>query len=94
MDHLAPGNRSSTIWIKIGCEAYVFKAISSTKKHEEMFKKEVEHLVLIWVLETANDPKWGTKYFLQPKTKSNLVSFLSDYINLNMQLKREPYPMS
>ena len=31
MQHSAPGKRSSRLWIKIGCRAYMFETISSTK---------------------------------------------------------------
>ena len=31
---------------------------------------------------------------LKPKHKTNQVRFLSDFRNLNKQLKRKPYPMS
>ena len=63
------------------------------KLHKEMFKKEVERLVLLGVLEVENDSEWGAPYFAQPKNKSNRVRFLSDFRNLNKQLKRKPYPM-
>ena len=53
---------------------------------------EVERLVLLEVLEVADDSEWGSPSFAQPKSKSNLV-FLSDFSNLNKQLKRKPYPM-
>ena len=53
------------------------------KVHEEMFKKEVENLVLLGVLEVVNDSEWGTPSFTQPKPKSNIVSYLSDFSNLN-----------
>ena len=63
------------------------------KVHEEMFKKEVEHLVLLGLLEAANDSEWGSLSFDQPKPKSNHVRFLSDSRNLNTQLKQKSYPM-
>ena len=58
-----------------------------------MFKKETERLVLPGVLGLANDSAWGSQSFSQPKPKSNRVHLLSDFINLNKQLKRKPYPM-
>ena len=45
-----------------------------TKVHEEMFKKEVECLVLLGVIEVAINSEWGYPYFVQPKPKS------TDYI--------------
>ena len=56
-----------------------------------MFKKEVERLVQLWVLEVANCSEWGAPSFAQPKPKSNQVRFLSDFININKQLKQKPY---
>ena len=40
----------------------------------EMLKKEVEWLVLIGVLEVANDSEWVSLSFAQPKPKTNQVS--------------------
>ena len=63
------------------------------KVHQTMFKKEVKRLVSLWVLEEANDSKWGAPPFAQPKAKTNCVRFLSDFRNLNRQLKCKPYHM-
>ena len=41
----------------------------------------------------ANDSEWVTPYFAQPKSNSNRVRFLSDFININKQLKQKPYTM-
>ena len=62
--------------------------------HEEMFRKKVKRLVILGVLEEANDSEWGAPLFDQPKAKINPVRFLSDFWNLNRQLKRKPYLMS
>ena len=58
-----------------------------------MPKSEVERLVILGVLEVANYSEWGSPYFAQPKPKSNQVFFLSNFRNLNEQLKQKPYPM-
>ena len=58
-----------------------------------MFKKDVERLVILGVLGVANDSEWGAPYFAQTKPKSNRVRFLSDFSNLNKQLKQKPYPI-
>ena len=58
-----------------------------------MFKKEVEGLVLLGVLEIENYSELGAPSFAQPKPKSNRVKFLSDFRNPNKQLKKKPYPM-
>ena len=63
------------------------------KVHKEMFKNEVECLVLLGGLEVANDPEWGAPSFDQPRHKSKLVRFLSNFRNLNKQLKQKPHFM-
>ena len=63
------------------------------KLDKQMFKKEVEFLVLLVVLENSNDSEWGNPLFAQPKHKTNLAYFLSEFRNLNKQLKHKLYPM-
>ena len=63
------------------------------KVHEEMFKKEVEFIVLLGFLKVENDSEWVSPSFAQPKPKLNRVCFLSNFRNLNKQLKPKPYPM-
>ena len=58
-----------------------------------MFKKEVEHVVIIWFLEKSNDLEWGALSFAQPKPETNLVHVLSDFRHLNKQLKCKLSPM-
>ena len=58
-----------------------------------MFKKEVERLVLLGVLELENISEWGEPSFAHPKPKSNRVRFLSNFRNLNKKLNQKPYPM-
>ena len=41
-----------------------------------------------------NDSEWGGPSFAQPTPKSNWLIFISDFRNLNKQLKRKPYPMT
>ena len=62
--------------------------------HKAMFIKEVEILVILGVLEEANECEWGAPLFAYTKAKTNCVRFLSDFRNLNRQLKRKPYPMT
>ena len=61
--------------------------------HKSIFRKEVGRLVNLGVLEEENDSEWGAPSFSQPKAKTNHVRFLSDFRNLNRQLKNNPYPM-
>ena len=65
-----------------------------TKAHAEMIKKEVERIVLHWVLKVVNDSEWGAPSFAQLKPKSNRVRLISDFGNLNKQSKQKPYRMS
>ena len=58
-----------------------------------MFKKEVERLLILGVPEVANYSEWGSPCFAKPKPKSNWVRFISDFINLDKQLKQKPYLM-
>ena len=58
-----------------------------------MFKQDIEHLVLLGVLELANDSEWVAPSFEKPKPKSNQVHFLSEFRNMNRQLKQKQCPM-
>ena len=61
--------------------------------HEGTFRKKVQILVKLGVLKVANDSEWGVPSFAHPREKTNQIRFLSDFRNLNRQLKRKPYPM-
>ena len=61
--------------------------------HEDMSRKEVEGIVNLGVFEEENDSEWGAPSFAQPKAKTNRVKFLSDFRNLNRQLRHKPYTM-
>ena len=58
-----------------------------------MFKGELEQLVRLGVLEHANDFEWVSSYFPHLKGENNWVRSLSDFWNLNKQLKRKSYPL-
>ena len=61
--------------------------------HKAVFRKEVKRLLKSDVTEEANDSEWGAPYFAQSKPKRSSVIFLSEFRNLNRQLKRNPYPI-
>ena len=63
------------------------------KVKKENFKQEVEHLVILEVLELGKYSEWVAPYFEKPKPKSNQVHFLSEFRNLNKQLKQKKYPI-
>ena len=53
----------------------------------------MEHIVSLGVLDKSNESEWGDLYFAQPKPKTNRVQFLSNFRNLNRQIKCKPYQM-
>ena len=61
--------------------------------NKAMFRKEVNRLVLLGLIVEANESEWGAPSFAQPNTKTDCIRFLSEFHNLNRQLKRKPYPM-
>ena len=63
------------------------------RSYMRKFSKVGWRLVLLGVLEVVNNSEWGAPSFAQPKPKSNWVHFLSDFRNLNKQLKQKPYPI-
>ena len=60
-----------------------------SKVKTEMFKQGVEDLVILGVLDLANDSEWLAPSFVKPKPKSNQLNFLSEFRNLNKQLKQK-----
>ena len=58
-----------------------------------IFRKEVDRLVLLGVVEDANDSEWGAPSFAQPNAKMDCIRFVSAFKNLNSQFRRKPYPM-
>ena len=83
MEHLVPEKKPSRLWIKRGHEANMFSTISSTEGTWRNVKKKVERLVILWVIERANDHEWGAPSFAQTKPKTDRVRFLSDFRNIN-----------
>ena len=60
--------------------------------YKETFKKELEKLVKLGVLEKVQSSEWGSPTFIIPK-KDNRVRFVSDFRRLNLKIKRKPYPL-
>ena len=69
----------------------MFNTISSTEGTCRI--KKIERLVLLRFIERENTLEWGSPYFTQSRPKTNRVSFLSEFRNLNKQLKHQPYTM-
>ena len=51
----------------------MFETIYITKVKQKMFKKEVENLILMRVLENPNDSEWGVPYFTNTKPKKSIT---------------------
>ena len=52
-----------------------------------MLKKEVERLVILGLLDVQNDSDVGAPYFAKIKPKSNQLHLLSNFRNINKELK-------
>ena len=60
--------------------------------YKETFKKELDRLVKLGVLERVELSEWGSPTFIIPK-KDNRIRFVSDFRRLNKKIKRKPYPL-
>ena len=60
--------------------------------YKETFRKELERLVKLGVLEKVQESEWGSPTFIIPK-KDLRVRFVSDFRRLNQKVKRKPYPL-
>ena len=60
--------------------------------YKETFKKELDRLESLDVLERVQQSEWGSPTFIIPK-KDNKVRFISDFRKLNQKIKRKPYPL-
>ena len=60
--------------------------------HEQTFKKELDQLCAVGVLEPKMDSKWGSPTFIIPK-KDNSVQFITDFRELNKRIKCKPFPI-
>ena len=60
--------------------------------YKKTFKKELDRLVKLGVLEKVQESEWGSPTFIIPK-KDGRIRFVSDFRMLNKKLKRKPYPL-
>ena len=79
--------------IKPGAKPYHGKAFPVPHIHKEKFKKEIDTLVELGVLEKDSSSQWAAPSFTQPKKNPNEVRFLSDFRQLNKCMVRKPYPL-
>jgi hypothetical protein len=57
--------------------------------YKQTFKKELDRLEGLGVLEKVQQSEWGSPTFIVPK-KDRRVRFVSDFRQLNQKLKRKP----
>ena len=62
------------------------------KIHKEQFKKELDSLVELGVLEKDSGSQWAAPAFTIPK-KDGSLRFLTDFRELNKRIIRRPYPL-
>ena len=78
--------------LKDGEEPHCQRHYPVPRIHREVFKKDLERLGKLGVLEKTNDSEWGSPSFIIPK-KNGTVRFISDFRRLNQKIKRKPYPL-
>ena len=78
--------------LKDGATPYHGKPYPVPKIHEKVFREEIERLCKLGVLKKVNDSEWGAPTFIQPK-KNGTVRVLSDFRELNKNIKRKPFPI-
>ncbi|GFH61806.1 hypothetical protein CTEN210_18281 [Chaetoceros tenuissimus] len=80
------------IQLKEGAKAVNSRWYPVPKINKETFKKELELLVKIGVLEVVHESEWGTPVFIIPK-KEGTVRFVTDFRKVNGLVVRKPFPI-
>ena len=86
-------NRSGRFGIKVWRDTSVLVPLSSTEGTQGNFQKGSLKNTKIRYSQIVKLIRMGSTLFCPTKQKTNCVIFLSDFRNLNRQLKRKPYPM-
>ena len=81
------------IELKDNAKPYHAKPFPIPHAHEAKLRAEVQRLCEIGVLTKVNDSEWGAPTWVIPKKDGNTVRFLSDFRELNKNIKRKPYPI-
>ena len=71
---------------------YHARAFPVPHAYENTTKKEIDRLTAIGVLKKSHDSEWAAPTFIQPK-KTGDVRVLTDFRQLNKNLKRKPFPL-
>ena len=79
--------------LKYDAEPVCLKPYPGPRVKETMLRKDVRRLVILGVIKKLNDSEWGATSFAKPRAKTDCTRLLSEFRNLNRQLKRNPNPM-
>ena len=71
----------------------MFETLSSTEGTQSDVQQGSLNTRKLGDADHAHESKWGAPYFDQPKVNTNRVRLLSEFWNLNRQLKHNSYPM-
>ena len=80
------------IELKEDAKPYHAKSFPLPNIHEPILKKEVERLIKIGVLKNINYSQRKAPTFIVPKNNGT-VRFISDFRELNIRIKRKPFPI-
>jgi RNase H-like domain found in reverse transcriptase/Reverse transcriptase (RNA-dependent DNA polymerase)/Integrase zinc binding domain len=80
------------IELKEGATPYHARAYPIPKSLEATLRLEVERLLSLGVLKKVNRSEWAAPTFIIPK-KDGSVRFISDFRQLNLRIKRKPFPI-
>ena len=80
------------IELKEGATPHHARPYPLPRAHEKTLKMEIERLCKVGVLRKVNRSKWAAPSFIIPK-KDGTVHFITDFRELNLRIRRKPYPI-